>query len=229
MLEERSKKYRVLTNEEFVEAIKNEDMDLVIDCTLPLVRSIANGFCETTDPKPLRYTFDELFEDYLSIGMEAVWRASLKYDEAKGVNFITLAKIVVTKAMITRYKQFMGGNIDYNKRDIHNSAVKFDYEFRERDYDGNRKTLDPANEEVDMFEGIDKELFIGMIDKYVASEGQAKALKLKYGIIGLDDKFKTNNEVAKVMGVSFQCVQQLIIKGLGRLQENKELFKELLN
>lgn len=232
MLEERKNKYRVLTNDEFITSINDGNIDLVIDCTLPLVRNIANSFCKTTDPKPLRYTYDELFQDYMTIGMEGVWKATKSFKPENGAHFITFAKTVVESKMKDRHKQFMLGNVEYTTASKWKPSVDYTYKFTDTQYDSyfgiyQHATLQPANEEVDdTFADVDTKLLIKMIEATIPSKAQRKALMLTFGIGGTPMTLK---EAGKEMGITYEGVRQLKEKGLAKLQDNKDLFKKLLD
>ena len=222
-------KYRELTNDEFIAAIEREDYDLVITCTLPMIRNIADSFTKTTDPVPLRYSFDQLFEDYMTVGMEAVWNAAKRYDRTQRASFVTYARTAIKTAMSTRYNQLTTGDITYNKKT--KPELSYGYVFDDGNYDDTLKgvnTVTPiSDDEVNIFENVDKALLIKLINKAVTSKFQRRALKLYYGLE--TGEAMSLRDVGIRLGITSENVRQLNLKAMRHLQENKNLFIKLLD
>jgi RNA polymerase sigma factor (sigma-70 family) len=221
-----------MTNDEFIDAIKREDYNTIINCTLPMIKTIASSFTDSTNPKPLRLTYDEVFNDYLSVGTEGCWKAAKTYDKDSNTNatFLTYAKAVIRGNILTRYAEFMSGNIGYTRAKTKRANVNFGYTFSDNINDdiNDKLTINPANDDtVNIFANVDTTKLLEMVDKCVKSEKQRTAIKLYYGLE--TGQPITLRDAAKIMGTKAENVRQLNIKAMAALQNNKDLFKRLLD
>ncbi len=226
MMEENSKKYKLLTNDQFIEAIKIDDMDTVINCTLPLVRSIADSFTKTTlDAKP-HYRQDTTFEDYMGVGMEAVWNATKKYDATKKASFVTYAKIGVYNKCNTRFNQLMLG-YEYTTVKVWRPQVDFNADFNEKNEFGDpNKHFAGLTVPIEEEERVDTDTMLYMINQIVSTEKRKSVLIRSFGI-GCDPM--TTEEIAKVDNKTHKNVNELKYRALKELKDNKKRFKQLLD
>ena len=227
----KEKKYKV-SNDEFIDAIKREDYNTIINCTLPMVKVIASSFCDSTNPKPLRLTYDEVFDDYLSVGTEGIWKAAKTYDKDSKTNatFLTYAKAVARGCILQRYAEFMSGNISYSRTVIAKPNVNFGYTFSDNINDdvNDKLTINPANDDtVDPFTMIDTTKLLEMVDACIKSKKQRTAIKVYYGLE--TGQPITLRATAKIIGTTPENVRLLNLKAMAALKNNKDLFKTLLD
>jgi DNA-directed RNA polymerase sigma subunit (sigma70/sigma32) len=99
-------------------------------------------------------------------------------------------------------------------------------DFAENKSDGQPNISYHIEDDYNPYDGINKKLLNKMIEATIKSVKQRRALKLTFGI---DCEPMTLKEAGVEMGLTYEGVRQLRIKGLTYLQENKDLFKTLLD
>lgn len=209
------KKYKPITREEeirLIERIKSgdkESLDKLVNSNLRFVVNVAKAYRKYGMP----------FSDLVSEGNIGLIKAAQKFDESKGVRFISYA-VWWIRAYIRNYIDSYQGHMEIPLRDELRLDNDDDHEYLEKD--------DAAQGYYNMEESCVRDKMDTVTELMSCLQEREMSIILMYFGFLDDHKEKTLDEISSKMGITKERIRQIKDKALIKIR-TKALLSENFN